>query len=210
MFKNYPVYIVIILVFLYLFIPFLAPLFFELGQTNVGVAINKIYEPFCHQRVERSLFLFGKDGFVKEYSVDQLKELDYLPQTQANVNVWPEYYGHGYYGNSEIGFKVPLCIRDIALYLGFVITALVVSLWIEKKNKKFQMSIVLLMVFLLPMMLDGVAETLIEQLKFQFVPMWFVNDWARRIVTGFLFGMGSALYIIPHFFDEMKKVKGKK
>ena len=76
--KNYPVYIVILLVFLYVFIPFLAPIFFKLGYSNIGEDINNVYVEFCHQRVERSVFLFGENGLVKKYSVQELKDLKYL------------------------------------------------------------------------------------------------------------------------------------
>ena len=200
--KNYPVYIVILLVFLYVFIPFLAPIFFKLGYSNIGEDINNVYVEFCHQRVERSVFLFGENGLVKKYSVQELKDLKYLPEKSADPSIYPEYFGHGYYGNAQIGYKVPICIRDIALYLSFVIAGLISIIYVEKKKKTFHISFFVLMIFLLPMMLDGVSGSIIEGFKILAIPSWYLDDWIRRIITGLLFGIGSALFVIPKFFTD--------
>src|SRR5215471_5378639 len=43
----------------WIFAPFLAPLFMHAGWTGVGRAIYLIYSFFCHQLPERSFFFFG-------------------------------------------------------------------------------------------------------------------------------------------------------
>ena len=44
---------------LWVFIPFLAPVFMRIGWSGAGKAIYFIYSFFCHQLPERSYFLFG-------------------------------------------------------------------------------------------------------------------------------------------------------
>ena len=44
---------------LWVFVPFLAPVFMNLGWTGVGKAIYFFYSFFCHQLPERSFFFFG-------------------------------------------------------------------------------------------------------------------------------------------------------
>ena len=45
---------------LWVFVPFLAPVFMQLGWTGAGKAIYFIYSFFCHQLPERSFFFFGE------------------------------------------------------------------------------------------------------------------------------------------------------
>ena len=45
---------------LWVFTPWLAPIFMKLGWTSAGDAVYFIYSFFCHQLPERSFFLFGE------------------------------------------------------------------------------------------------------------------------------------------------------
>jgi len=45
---------------LWVFSPFLAPVFMHIGWTSVGKATYFIYSFFCHQLPERSFFWFGE------------------------------------------------------------------------------------------------------------------------------------------------------
>src|SRR5574339_27137 len=45
---------------IWVWLPFLAPVFMNLGWTGAGKAIYLIYSFFCHQLPERSLFFFGE------------------------------------------------------------------------------------------------------------------------------------------------------
>jgi len=186
--SKYTAQIVISVVMLYTLIPFLAPIFFVTGYNNLGFAINEFYEYFCHQRVERSIFLFGEK---KRYSIIELKEKEYITEVS---NQWPEYYGHDYYGNEQIGYKVPICVRDIALYGAFIITSIILLLFKKRIRKTDNRLIALLS---LPMTIDVLAIMIIELFDITSVPFDYIDGWVHRIITGILFGIAMSLLVIP-------------
>ena len=49
-----------VLVGIYAFLPFVAPLLLSLGLTSPAAAIYYVYSYFCHQRPDRSWFIFGE------------------------------------------------------------------------------------------------------------------------------------------------------
>lgn len=194
LFKN-PLFILSILVWLYVLIPLVAPIAYINGASGIGKGINDFYESFCHQRVERSIFLFSKDSFAQFYSVGELKDVGYLPMSPDGRS-WPEYYGHDYVGNDVVGYKVPLCIRDIALYGAYALTLLYLSL-IRKKTLMKILTVknlyTISLILALPMMIDGVVQTFIEGFEVTSVSMVYINSISKRIITGVLFGIGVAL-----------------
>lgn len=199
------------LVFSYVFVPFIAPVAYKYGYVDIGKAINNLYELLCHQRVERSIFLFSSDSPIRFYSVGELKELKYLPDNPNDSRVWPEYYGHDFVGDSRVGYKVPLCIRDIALYLALALTLFIISIsptgFVRKllNAKGIFLFAVLLVV---PMVVDGLAQTVIERLVLSDVPMAYVNSISKRVVTGTLFGIGTGL-LVAIFFERNSLTKTK-
>ncbi|MBI2356525.1 DUF2085 domain-containing protein [Candidatus Dojkabacteria bacterium] len=198
--KN-PLFILSIIVWLYVLIPFLAPFAYVTGMENIGWSINQIYENFCHQRVERSIFLFSEDSPIRFYSVKELKDQNYLPPTSES-DQWPEYFGHDYVGNDVVGYKVPLCIRDIALYGAYAVTLLIFALMRRSAvTKVISVKKLYLFAFLLtlPMVIDGIAQSVVEVLTITSVPMSFVNSISKRIITGILFGVGAGLITLKMF-----------
>src|SRR5512134_1765246 len=63
---------------LWVFAPFLAPVFMNIGWTGAGKVIYFIYSFFCHQLPERSLFWFG------EKTMYSLSEIQVVWQNTAN------------------------------------------------------------------------------------------------------------------------------
>jgi hypothetical protein len=55
--------LLILALFIFNALPFLAPVFMKLGLEGIGRAIYLIYWPLCHQMAQRSFFLFGPAGF---------------------------------------------------------------------------------------------------------------------------------------------------
>ena len=43
----------------FVILPFLAPVFMQIGATGLGHGVYFVYQFFCHQLPERSFFLFG-------------------------------------------------------------------------------------------------------------------------------------------------------
>ena len=99
---------------LYVFVPFLAPIFMEIGWQAPAAVVYTIYSVLCHQLPDHSYFLFGPS---------------FIPQTpellaggmQAGASLLIE---RAFIGNEEIGWKVALCQRDVAIYLSVFLAGL--------------------------------------------------------------------------------------
>lgn len=203
--------IIIVFMTLYAVLPILSPIAFELGAEKLGKGIQVLYRGFCHQAVERSLFLFPEGSeFARFYSVEELKELNYIPEESYSGNApWSvEHIGFPFWGNDQIGYKVAYCIRDIALYTALAITMIVVHIIYGKNRRKdidkLEIPLWLYGVLILPMAIDGVFQTIIEYVRLDFVPDGYVDNIPKRIVTGALFGIGFGLFIIVSLKKSVK------
>lgn len=137
-----PEFITILLV-IYAFLPVLSPILFSLDAYFSARLIQNVYQKFCHQRVERSLFLFGeetvagKSAIGRFYTIEELKNAGAIPEVNPNApffSVRETYYGYPYWGNDEVGYKVAFCVRDMALYSAMAATCIVMLLWIRARE----------------------------------------------------------------------------
>lgn len=182
--KQKPIFYLSIIIFVYVLFSFLAPILSSIGYVNISNRIYQVYELFCHQRVERSLFLFGDKSF---YTVAELKEISYLPKDSTSGQ-YPEYYGHDFNGNEVIGYKVAICIRDVALYLSFGLTLLLISFQ-SKVKVKWQYVFILVA----PIFIDVGTQMVFEKMRLGGEFLNFINNVDKRIITGFFAGIGCAL-----------------
>ena len=175
-----------VLILIYVGIAFSAPFILKKGNYILGNGIYEVYERFCHQRVERSLFLFGRQSF---YSVQELKEEAFISPI-SKTNTYLEYFGHKYNGNETVGYKVAICIRDIALYttLGFV--GLFISLSPLGK-RRFSMALVVILTA--PIFIDVFIQMIIKFIKLDPIPYFFLDNVPKRIFTGILAGIGVVM-----------------
>lgn len=188
---KYITEIIVVFLCLYALLPFLSPILL-LNDSNsaLGQGIQRVYSVLCHQKVERSLFLGGQKPF---YTLKELKNIGYIEEDKS-------VYGFPYWGNEQIGYKVAFCIRDVGLYGGLAITSLILVFTMKNKVRKFSWKLILLLI--LPMVIDGVFQTLAEIFLFPWVPVAYIEDIPKRIITGLLFGIGSALFLIPNLKES--------
>lgn len=114
---------------LYVFLPMLvAPTLMKIGLETPGRFIYTIYSPMCHQMASRSFFLYGEQIAypvalantnltpLEAYTAN-LDQFDGTDSTQ-----WNSYFmaARRFIGNEQMGYKMALCERDIAIY-GFVL-----------------------------------------------------------------------------------------
>jgi uncharacterized membrane protein len=194
--SKYVTEIVLFALFIYAFLPILSPILFSYNpDSNLAIGIQKFYSHFCHQRVDRSIFLFGGEDSQFFYSLDELKERNYLPENDERL------FGYPYWGNEEIGYKVAFCVRDTALYSAFVLFGALLVLYMNRTKKipKFHWSLILLLV--LPMAIDGVFQTVASIFEFPWVPEFYMESIVKRIVTGVLFGIGVSMWIFTNLKD---------
>ena len=90
---------------LWVFLPYLAPVFMYIGWTGAGKAIYFVYSFFCHQLPERSFFLFGQKIM---YS---LNEVQSAWQNTSNPMILRQFIG-----NESMGWKVAWSDRMISFY----------------------------------------------------------------------------------------------
>jgi uncharacterized membrane protein len=89
----------------WVFAPFLAPVFMQIGWSGAGKAIYFFYSFFCHQLPERSLFLFG------EKTMYSLTEIQSVWQNTVNPMILRQFIG-----NETMGWKVAWSDRMISFY----------------------------------------------------------------------------------------------
>lgn len=200
------------LLFLNLFVavwvglPWLAPVFMNLGWTGAGKAIYLLYSFQCHQLPERSYFLFGKQAM---YS---LADIQAAWQVTDNPMVLRQFIG-----NPEMGWKVAWSDRMVSMYTSMLLGGLLYGLvrkWIR------HLSFWTFAVLLVPMLIDG-GTHMVSDLAgigqgFRDTNLWLqtltnnsfpasfyqgdalgsFNSW-MRLITGLLFGLALVGFAFP-------------
>jgi uncharacterized membrane protein len=196
-----------LLVFLYVGIPFAAPILMETGHPLSARIIYTVYSPLCHQLTFRSWFLFGEQAVypralagvpgvasyesvvLKNQKVDETSG-DFIAEARAFI------------GNPQLGYKVAICERDVALYGGILLFGLAYALSGRKIN---QIPWYIWLVFgLIPIGIDGFSQlpSLIPGLP-GWLPMRESTPFLR-VLTGGLFGSLTAWYLYPLIEETMK------
>lgn len=199
--------IVLIMAFLtlYSFLPVFSPILFKLDAPKPAIAIQKVYRYLCHQRVDRSVFLFAENKIVAFYTVDELKELGVIPNEPiVKFGYRDDEYGYPFWGNEQVGYKVAYCIRDTALYTGLVVMGWAIIFYVKVLKKKLSKKLhwIVYALLMLPMVIDGIFQTIAEIAKFSFVPYQYIDSIEKRVITGVLFGAGFAVYIVRSLILE--------
>ncbi|MBN1954253.1 MAG: DUF2085 domain-containing protein [Anaerolineae bacterium] len=187
--------------FLYVGIPFLAPVLMFVGWEGPAQAIYTLYRPLCHQLPFRSWYLFGSQF---SYTIQELQQL-----------VGPEaLVEHGYIGDPAMGFKVAFCQRDVAIYGAILVTGLLYGL-VRRKVKPMPLWAYLLF-GLVPIALDGGVQFvsyLLPRLTSTITMPLLESNPLRRTVTGILFGLSTVWLAYPNAqeaFDEIRETLQKR
>jgi uncharacterized membrane protein len=126
---------------LWVFTPFLAPVFMQMGWTGAGKAVYFIYSFFCHQLPERSFFLFG------EKTMYSLSEIQAAWQDTVNPMILRKFIG-----DQALGWKIAWSDRMISFYTSVWVFAL---LWFPFRRKVKPLSWWAFVLLLLPLIIDG-------------------------------------------------------
>lgn len=186
-------WILTVFLILYTVIPFLSPIFFETGHPRAGWWIQTIYKFLCHQRPERSMFLFGEQ---LTYSSAELADLGYEGALA----------GYGYVGNSDIGYKVAFCIRDTFLYGSMAIAGMITGFMKSKPRIKWYV----IALVALPLVMDGTIQ-FISEFLYLTQQRWgldlakppYLSNNVTRAVTGTFFGFGIGLVLFSELKDAL-------
>jgi uncharacterized membrane protein len=179
------------IVAVFVLLPFLAPLLMRVGLELPAHAIYLVYSPTCHQLPERSFFLFGPQG---AYGVAELEaDVPILAGTTL-----PQRLMLRYVGNPEVGYKVAICERDVAIYgsllLGGLLFGVARSFLARRGRRVPKLPVKVYLICLLPMAVDGVTQLMGLR----------ESTWQLRLVTGMLFGLATVWLAYPHIDDAMR------
>lgn len=181
---------------------FLAPILMLMNQPHLAQPLYKLYSYLCHQRVERSSFINDEYPFWRYYSVEELKSLGYLPEQNEFIpKPFAEiFYGYPYWGNEDLGYKLAVCNRDVAIY--GTLTILITMLWLLYKINGYYIKIsnlqliILVILLTLPMAVDGFTQIYLEvtntSLNDPFIRA-YMDSALKRYITGSLFGVAVSL-----------------
>lgn len=145
---------------LYVGLPWLAPVFMELGWTGAGHAIYIFYSFQCHQMPQRSFFLFGPTPMVSLSDVQAVWRQSNDPLVLRQ-----------FLGNEAMGWKVAWSDRMVYMY---TIILPLAALFGVLRGRVKAISWRAFALFLLPMALDGSSHAL--------------SDWTGGIGGGFRYG----------------------
>jgi uncharacterized membrane protein/glutaredoxin len=183
----------------YVGLPFLAPLLMHAGAPTPSYWIYRVYGVVCHQFAFRSWFMFGEqsvyprsDAYIDElFSYEQATGLD--PD-----DLW---VARSYTGDENVGYKVALCQRDVAIYIGILSFGLIFGL---TGRRLFGIPWYLWILFgILPIGFDGLSQ-LISQPPLSLIPIRESTPLLRT-VTGFLFGFVTAWFGYPIAEESMRE-----
>lgn len=195
---------------LWVFAPFLAPVFMHLGWTGAGRVVYFIYSFFCHQLPQRSFFLFGQKTM---YSLTEIRA---AWQDTANPLLLRQFIG-----NEAMGWKVAWSDRMVSFYTSVWLFA---ALWYPLRRRLRPLTWWGFALLLLPLALDGTTHLLSDLAG---IGQGFrdTNEWLRmltrdafpatfyvgdalgsfnslmRLFSGLLAGLGIVWFVLPYIFQ---------
>ncbi len=181
-------------VLLFVGLPFLAPVLAHAGITGPAQLIYTLYAPTCHQLPERSFFLFGKQVV---YHVHELEEVGALPPGTSLLQRMALRFN----GQDEIGYKVAICQRDIAIYGALFLNGLLFAATrnrLRREDGKLpKLPLWLFGLLLIPLIVDGATQLLGLR----------ESNWWLRLFTGGLFGSALVWLAYPYVQEAMTEVQ---
>lgn len=190
------------LLLIFIFFAFLAPVLMKIRLEIPAKLIYRIYSYFCHQLSFRSYFLFGNQIYYPRKISGEYVQIYYDNLFEENLNLEK---ARNFVGNEEIGYKVALCQRDIAIYGTLLFTGFFFQIT-HRKIKPIPLSIWII-VGLIPLGLDGISQFGGLGIElFSFLPVRESSP-VLRTITGSLFGGCTGLLVFPMIEESIQITK---
>jgi uncharacterized membrane protein len=187
------------LAFLYVGLPFLAPILMQLGAERAASVIYTVYGPLCHQLPQRSWFLFGPQ---LSYRLPELMEL----VGEGVSGPWAS----DFVGNEALGYKVAFCQRDAAIYGAIFLFGMVYGLLRRRWEVRPLPWWAYILLGIVPMGLDGGYQFLSYALPLVFPGVSlkpYETTPLMRLITGTLFGWATVWLAYPYVQESMEDVR---
>ena len=198
-----------LIIFVYVGLPFAAPILMKNGQTTPAKAIYALYSPFCHQLAFRSFFLFGEQPYyarslagVNAISYETIMGLNPTADEKTDAFILN---ARDFLGNDTVGYKLAICERDVAMYGSLLLFGLVFSL--TGKRMKQVPWYLWVLIGMLPIAVDGFSQL---PGMLAGLPAFLPNRESTpflRVLTGGLFGFFTAWYLYPLIESNMKETR---
>lgn len=202
---NHYMLVANLLIFLYVGLPFLAPVFMKAGWTAPATVIYRSYSLVCHNLGFRSWYLFGEQAAYPRAAahVDSLvpfSEATGLGESNSNTDIFA---ARRYVGDEQVGYKVAFCERDVAIYAAILLFGLLFAL--SRRRIPPLHWLLWGLIGLGPIGLDGFSQ-LLSQPPFS---LWAYRESTPllRTLTGGLFGLMTAWYGFPIVEETMQDAK---
>jgi uncharacterized membrane protein len=212
----------LIVIGLYVSLPFVAPTLMHLGLTGAGNVLYAVYSPMCHQLAFRSWFLFGQQAAYPRAAAN-VPALQPFDAFAANVDAglgrsidfsnWTDvsYYAREFVGDEQMGYKVAICERDVAIYGTLFLCGLIYGIPAVRRHLRPAPIWLYVLVGLLPIGIDGFSQ-LLSYPPFGF---WALRESTPffRTATGALFGLMNGWLAFPYLEasarDVVQELEGK-
>ena len=183
-------YLAVILIFC---ISMLSVPFIAFSDEETGQNLYQLFSPLCHQKLSRSFCVFH-DG-LGYYTGDCTSQHGiYIPNDRESISSEQ---------NGNIGYKFPVCSRDVGLYLAMLFGAVAYP-FIRRIGERKIPPAIYLIIAIMPLALDGSIQFISD---LGFLPFVYESTNAIRFVTGAIAGFAASIYLIPllvNLFTEPK------
>lgn len=194
-------------IFLYVGLPFLAPVLMKLGATTPARVIYAMYSPVCHQLGFRSFFLFGMQAYYPREAAGMSGVQTFEQVTGWSLAQDPYFrQARGFIGNEALGYKIALCERDLAIYLGLLAFGLFYAL--SGRRVRPLHWLLWVIIGLGPVGLDGFSQ-LLSQMQLpglEWLPYRESTPFLRTL-TGALFGVATAWFALPNLEESTRETR---
>lgn len=164
-----------------------APLLAMAGQTRVAGWIYLAYRVSCHQLPHHSWFLGGPHA---AYGWSTLQPFTNFGPDQANLAF------HHPIRDARVGFQMAICERDTAIWGLLLLTSLVL-VWLSQRRRLRALPLWAYALAALPMAIDALTQLV----------GWRESTPLLRTLTGGLFGMATALLVVPLLDEGFRELR---
>jgi uncharacterized membrane protein len=169
----------------------------NVGATTPAGIIYRAYSYVCHQFAFRSWFLFGEQVAYPRAEAGISGLISFQQATGLAGNDLLS--ARAFEGNAQIGYKVALCERDVAIYVGILLFGILFAL-VRRRLKPIHL-LIWILIGIVPIGLDGLSQ-LISQSPLNLIPFRESTPLLRTL-TGFLFGFITAWFGYPYVQESM-------
>ncbi len=203
-------------------LPFLAPVFMQLGWTAPARLIYALYGPMCHQMAQRSFFLFG---------AQPMYNISALPMTLPGEKLADMEALRAFIGNADLGWKVAWSDRMVYMYGSLWLSGIFYGV-LRHRHPIKPLSLVSFILLLLPMVIDGGTHLISDMTGgltdgFRYDNQWLAdltrhalpdgfyvgdtlgsfNAW-MRLISGLAFGFAVARLTFPYINRSVLETAG--